>query len=239
MDMLASIRSIWIREKMNDLRAMAGKIFKREWFQYIARVDLPEFERLIQVWDTAWEDKDAADWSVCVTVGLARGAAYVLDVFRAKLETPDLLRAMKQQFARWRPQEIVIEDKSSGKAALQVLKRETGLPVVAISPEGHDKVARSRAVTPFVESGRVYFVSDAPWLQAFEDELTLFPEGENDDQVDAIVYALLRLFLGEITKMASGQVDWYGQPAGEDEPPVPARSDDEIERMLDEYQQHI
>jgi hypothetical protein len=31
-------------------------------------------------------------------------------------------------------------------------------------------------------------------LDVFEDELVLFPESENDDQVDALVYAVMRLF---------------------------------------------
>lgn len=235
LEMLASIRSIWIREKLNDLRAMAGSVFKREWFRYIRRSEWPEFERVIQIWDTAWSEDESADWSVCATLGLAQGRVYVLAIFRAKLETPELLRAMKAQYARWTPLEILIEDKSSGKAALQVLTRETGLPVVAVSPEGRDKVARARAVTPFFESGRVFFTLDAGWLQIFEDEITLFPEAANDDQVDVLVYGLLRLFLEEIKRMVSGQVDWYGQETEAVQSPA-ARTEDEIKRMLDEYQ---
>ncbi len=240
LDMLASVRSIWIREKLNDLRAMAGSVFKREWFRYVERAEWPEFERVIQVWDTAWLEEESADWSVCGTLGLAQGRVVVMDVFRTRLETPDLLRAVQMQYTRWRPREVCIEDKSSGKAALQVLTRETGLPVVAVSPGGRDKTARARAVTPFFEGGRVFFTSDAMWLPMLEDELTLFPEAENDDQVDVIVYGLLRLFLDEVKQMESGQVDWYGQQVeAMPGPGQSVRSKDEVERMLDEYQQHI
>lgn len=190
-EMLASIRSIWVREKLNDLRALAGKIFKREWFRYY---EPPlECEQIIQVWDTAWEETASADWSVCVTLGLRAGAIYVMDVFRAKLETPGLLKAMREQAKRWQPREVIIEDKASGKSALQILRRESSLPLVAISPGTKDKPARARAVTPYFESGRIFFRTGAPWLDTFEDEIVMFPEAGHDDQVDALVYGILRL----------------------------------------------
>jgi predicted phage terminase large subunit-like protein len=196
LEMLASIRSIWVREKLNDLRALAGKVFKREWFRYCDEMPL-RFDQVVQAWDTAYEEDQEADWSACVTLGLLEGRAYVLDVFRARLEFPELRRAMEEQYKRWQPRAVLVEDRASGKSARQVLTKETGLPVVAVSPGGRDKQARARAVTPYYESGRVLHRAGAPWLDAFEDELTLFPGGEHDDQLDALVYGLLRLFLGQ------------------------------------------
>jgi predicted phage terminase large subunit-like protein len=191
-EMLASVRSIWIREKLNDLRALAGRIFKSEWFRYFDEIG--DYDHIVQAWDTAWEDKEGADWSVCITAGLRGGTVDILDVFRARLETPELLEAMKAQYKRWKPEVVLIEDKASGKSALQMLKRETTLPIVAVNPGTKDKVARARPVTPYYESGRVRHRTGTPWLDVFEDELVLFPESENDDQVDALVYALMRLF---------------------------------------------
>lgn len=235
LDMLASIRSIWIREKLNDLRALAGSIFRREWFRYISREELPRrFERIVQAWDTAFEDQESADWSVCVTVGLAAGKAYVLDVFRSRLEFWALPEAVKQQCAKWTPEVVLVEKKASGRSAIQVLQRETTLPIVAVKPDGKDKSARARSITPFYESGRVVHVAGAPWLDILEDELTMFPKGAHDDQVDALVYALLRLYLEEIREMQSAQIDWYAQGSAPASEPVAARTEDEIERLLDE-----
>ena len=193
-EMLASIRSIWIREKLNDLTALAGSIFKREWFRYVDRADLPEtFEKIIQVWDTAFEESQSADWSVCATLGLSEGSAYVLEVYRAKLEFPALIAAVKREYARTHPQAVLIEKRASGQSALQVLRAETTIPIVPVDTGGKDKIARARAVTPYYEGGRVFHVADAPWLATFEDELTMFPDAANDDQVDGLVYGLLRL----------------------------------------------
>jgi predicted phage terminase large subunit-like protein len=215
-DMLASgERSIWIREKLNDLRAIAGRVFKREWFRYFEAVP-PALDDVIQIWDTAWEETESSDWSVGLTLGLLEGTVYVLDVMRARLETPDLLSAMKSLYERWRPREILIEDKSSGKSARQMLQRETGLPVVAVNPGGRDKVARARAITPYYESGRVLHRVDTPWLDTFEDELVLFPEAEHDDQVDTLFYGVSRLLIG--SDSAKEFLDWMkGQSSGENE----------------------
>jgi predicted phage terminase large subunit-like protein len=235
LDMLASIRSIWIREKLNDLRALAGSIFKRTWFSYKPREELPRvFDQIVQAWDTAFEDTDAADWSVCVTVGLAAGKANILDVFRDKLEFWALPQAIKRQYTKWRPEVVLVEKKASGRSAIQVLQKETTLPIVAVKPDGKDKAAKARSITPFYESGRVVHVAGASWLDVFEDELTMFPKGAHDDQVDALVYALLRLFLEEIQQMSSAQIDWYAQTGAQVESAAPARTEDEIERLLEE-----
>ena len=198
LEMLASIRSIWIREKLNDLRALAGSIFKREWFRYIEPGELPEtFERVIQAWDTAFEESQSADWSVCVTLGLAEGTIYVLDVYRAQLEFPDLIGAMKLEYARYRPEAVLIEKRASGHSALQVLRRETMIPLLEVDPGGRDKVARARAATVYCQGGRVVHAAGMSWLATFEDELTMFPDAAHDDQVDALVYGLLQMMAVE------------------------------------------
>lgn len=208
LDMLASsVRSIWIREKLNDLRALAGKIFRRVWFRYCDYSELPlTFERIIQIWDTAFEEDESANWSVCGTLGLAGGTTYVVDVFRERLAFPRLIPAVKEQYKKWQPERILIEDKASGKSAIQVLQVETTLPVVGVSPGGLDKQDRARMVTVYFETGRVVFVATTTWLDVFEDELVLFPEGAFDDQVDMLVYGLLELMLGERPASVEGQV---------------------------------
>lgn len=73
-------------------------------------------------------------------------------------------------------------------------------------------------ISPFVENGRVYLPAGALWLDTFLNELTLFPESDHDDQVDAFVYVILVLLLsGVVTfddiaapedKTQSTSADW-------------------------------
>ena len=79
---------------------------------------------------------------------------------------------------------ILVEDKSSGQALLQDLRRETQLPLIAINPE-KDKITRASAESATVEAGKVALPTQAPWLTDFEMELMTFPNAPHDDQVDS------------------------------------------------------
>lgn len=202
LEKLASLDlGVWIREKLNDLRALAGKVFKRDQFGWFDDETLAQirvsggFERIIQAWDTAYEESERADFSVCVTAGLWRNKVYILDVFRQRMELPQLKQAIISQYQQWRPEKVLIENRASGKSVFQVLRQESGVPVAEVDPQGKDKVSRSRSVTVFIDNARVLLRAAALWLDAFLGELTMFPGSEHDDQVDAFVYAVLELLL--------------------------------------------
>jgi predicted phage terminase large subunit-like protein len=52
---------------------------------------------------------------------------------------------------------VLIEDKASGQSLIQELKRDTRLPILSIKVDS-DKVSRAYAVTPSIETGRVFLV---------------------------------------------------------------------------------
>jgi predicted phage terminase large subunit-like protein len=68
----------------------------------------------------------------------------------------------------------------------EILAR-TRLPANAIHPD-RDKVTRARALAARYEAGKVFHLRDAPGREAFEAEAVAFPNGRNDDLVDAAVY---------------------------------------------------
>ena len=51
-------------------------------------------------------------------------------------------------------------------------------------------MARTQAVTPLIEAGKVFLPESAPWLADFLDELAAFPTGVHDDVVDSVTQAL-------------------------------------------------
>ncbi len=57
------------------------------------------------------------------------------------------------------------------------------------SPDG-DKIMRLHAQTATIENGFVWLPREAPWLAEYLRELTLFPAGRHDDQVDSTAQAL-------------------------------------------------
>lgn len=167
-----------------------GNVFKREWWQfYKVR---PVFNYIIQSWDTAFKDKSQNDYSVCTVWGITKSAYYLIDVVRHKVEFPELKRMCITAYERDKPQRVYVEDKASGQSLIQEIRRETRIPIFPVKVDS-DKVARANAVTPLIEAGRVYLPEYASWLHDYLEELSSFPVGEHDDQVDSTTQALIQM----------------------------------------------
>ena len=69
-------------------------------------------------------DGAACIYSACITLGRKGKRLFVLDVFRKRLDYPDLKRAVRELAMRFRPTNILIEDKASGTQLIQELVRE-------------------------------------------------------------------------------------------------------------------
>lgn len=162
-----------------------GEIFKREWWKYYDSVPTNITHR-VQFWDTAQKPGLTNDYSVCATWGKAHEGYYLLDLFRAKLEAPELEQAIVQQYYKHRPHAVQIEDKSSGSSMIQYLRRGTAIPVLAYDPKQKDKQLRAIEATPLIRSGRCFLPRQAPWLSDFMIEHEQFPNAAHDDQVDSV-----------------------------------------------------
>jgi predicted phage terminase large subunit-like protein len=167
-----------------------GGMVKEAWFRRYRMSECPEkFDRIVQSWDTASKPTELADYSVCTTWGLKGPNFYLLNVVRKKLSFPDLKRAVVEQDRLFNPEVILIEDKASGTQLIQDLI-EAGLSrVTRYKPEG-DKIMRLHAQTATIENGFVHLPEEAHWLADYISELTMFPAGRHDDQVDSTAQAL-------------------------------------------------
>ncbi len=109
--------------------AIGGNLIRWSWFKYYDSPPSPRIgDRLIVSWDTAMSSSELADYSACVIL-LARGQTiYVLDVTRARLEYPELKRAVLSHHERWRQlttaYSLLIEKKGAGLSLIQDLCRE-------------------------------------------------------------------------------------------------------------------
>ena len=163
-----------------------GGIIKWSWFRtYQERPPRLPGVRIVQSWDTASSAGELNDYSVCTTWHVHRNEAFLLDVFRERLEYPDLRRQIEVEAGRYGPNMVLIEHSSSGIPLIQDLKRNSRLNVLGIKPD-LDKTTRLLLSTPPIEAGRVFVPQDAPWLAEFRRELTMFPNGKHDDQADSV-----------------------------------------------------
>lgn len=164
-----------------------GRIIKREWFKFFEPHELARKKRLskIQIWDTAGKTKQENDFSVCETWIDSSDGYYLTNLFRERLEFPELKKKAIELFEKENPDQVWIEDKSSGTALIQELRRNTRIPLKEITAE-KDKLEYVNACSPLIESGRVFLPFSAMWLDDFLSECEDFPGGEFDDQVDVM-----------------------------------------------------
>jgi predicted phage terminase large subunit-like protein len=169
----------------------SGIIVQRKWLRFYSPQDKPEqFDQIIQSWDTANKDTELSNYSVCTTWGLKAQHMFLLDVFRHKLEFPDLKRALRELATLHRANIVLVEDKASGSSLIQELQFEHFSLVQAAPAIDGDKIMRLRAQTAKIEGGFVLFPQQAHWLESYLLELLTFPNSKYDDQVDSTVFAL-------------------------------------------------
>ena len=170
-----------------------GNILNRNWWRYYKQAP-DNFDEVIQSWDCNFEETDDGSYVVGQVWGKKDADKYLLDQLRARIDFTATLQAIRSLSAKWPQARLkLIEKKANGPAVIATLKRE--IPgIVPVNPQG-SKEARLYAVSPDIEAGNVYIPdpSIATWVHDYVEELSVFPNGVNDDQVDATSQALDRL----------------------------------------------
>ena len=169
---------------------LGGGMIKVRWFKSYTPESRPaKFDLIVQSWDTANKASELNDYSVCTTWGVKGKGYYLLHVFRARLEYPELKRQVRMQAAEWEANNILIEDKASGTQLCQELIREGMQHITKCESKG-EKAMRMNSVTSTIENGFVYLPERAAWLAGYLHELATFPKGKHDDQADSTSQAL-------------------------------------------------
>ena len=138
----------------------------------------------MQSWDTANKATELSDFSVCTTWGEKGKHLFLIGLFRRRLAYPELKRAVREQQALFGATEVLIEDKASGTQLIQELIFENCHGITRYEPTC-DKIMRMHAQTAMIENGFGHIPETEPWLAEYLHEMTVFPNGKHDDQVDS------------------------------------------------------
>ncbi len=192
-----------------------GGLFKPEWFKFYKKNVYEDYNsegylesktmyvydnkqvnhndlRIITTVDLATSTKESADFTVVCTIGVDKNQnIFVLDLIRKKLEAPDVLKLLEVVYEKWSPSMIGVESAGYQLALIQMLKRQTSLPITKLKAD-KDKLSRALPLSAKMESGLVYYSMDSLWYSDLEKEMLQFPAGEHDDQVDALAYGILQ-----------------------------------------------
>src|SRR5437660_3783819 len=197
---------------------LGGGLVKEAWFKRYSENERPEsFERVVQSWDTANKATELSDFSVCTTWGIRGKDLYLLNALRKRLEYPALKRTVSEHHGLFTANVVLIADKASGTQLIQELIADGCYGVARYQPM-MDKIMRLHAQTAMIENGFVYIPECAPWLAEYLHEMTVFPNGKHDDQVDSTAQ-----FLDWLKTPMSNQgiFEYYRKMAEKLKPPEP------------------
>lgn len=165
--------------------ALEGGLFKRAWFDIVQAV--PSAAQRVRYWDKAGTDA-GGDYTAGALIAMdGDGVFYVENVVRGQwsaLERERIIRQTAELDGRNVPIWVEQEPGSGGKESAQATVRAlAGWNVYAERVTG-DKLTRAQPFAAQCEARNVKVVKGG-WNAAFLDELTMFPNGRHDDQVDA------------------------------------------------------
>jgi predicted phage terminase large subunit-like protein len=172
---------------LQDPLSEAGNMIKRDWLKFVEQAPIPQpGDQIIQSWDTAFKISESSNYSACVTVLVRnQNQYYLIDVWRRKVNFPDLRAAVKTEAAKHKPSAILIEDHASGSPLIDQSKADGLSGIIGRRPTT-DKRTRMNGETSKIEAGQLILPKSAPWLDDFLAELLAFPGGKHDDQIDAL-----------------------------------------------------
>lgn len=191
-----------------------GAVFKQEWFRYWSPGWGQQAEHYARL-----GDREPVDWTrgvkyltcdpalseteeastaysvVCAwsDVKLPNGERHLilLDMFRDRVDTPELADAVIAMRKKWGAGFVWCERDGVGLAAIKALKRRQ-VPIKEISARlTGSKDGRAYGAQFRFAANEVWFPAGAEWLQDLEAELTTYPASKYKDQVDCISYGVL------------------------------------------------
>jgi predicted phage terminase large subunit-like protein len=182
-----------------------GDYFRRDWMRWYNKDQTPKHMRIYGASDYAVSD-GKGDYTVHGVIGVdPNDDIYILDLWRQQTTSDVWIETLLDLMKQYEPM-------AWGEEQGQILKslgpfidkrqRERKVYCHRVPyASTTDKSVRARSFQARLSMGKVYFPSDAPWIDDLVTEMLQFPVGKNDDQVD-----VLSLFGRMLNDMSKGMV---------------------------------
>lgn len=182
----------WSAQYQQRPSPQGGGLFRREWFGIMDAV--PAGAVAVRYWDKA--ASVSGDWTAGVLLALKDGVWYICDMRRMRGLPGDveaLVRQTAELDGRMMPVYIEQEPGSSGVDTISHYQRSV---LVGFNAHGDrvtgNKIERMGPLAAAAQAGNVKLLRGA-WNAAFLAEAEVIPNGEYDDQVDAVAGAMARI----------------------------------------------
>ena len=174
-----------------------GEYFNKSMFQWYGPQDIPDYSELnfYTAWDFAIGEKEQNDFSVGITVGVDQhDRTFVVDIQRGHWGTMELVDKVLEVYKTWRPAITGLERGHIEMTLRPFLdkrireERLTSFYIEELKPGTRDKIARARSIQGRMQQGLVFFRKHCNATAQLVAEMMRFPNGVNDDGVDAMAW---------------------------------------------------
>lgn len=184
--------------KQGDPKAVSGgTTFDTSKINYGELPGRDSFEKVITFVDTSGgKDRNKGDYFVAATIGYRNNGSELwgIDLYRDRMPAPEQQEKVIQigNNPEWRPDYVAVEMKNEGIALYQnlIVNPKVRFHVRQYEPV-NDKDWRAIPFANMVNNGRFFLPTNSngerfPFCRALVSEMSVFPNGRHDDQVDAI-----------------------------------------------------
>ena len=196
-----------------------GDYFNKGMFQWYGAQDIPDYSELnfYTAWDFAIGEKEQNDYSVGITVGVDQSdRTFVVDIQRGRWGTLELVDKVLEVYKTWRPAITGLERGHIEMTLRPFLdkrireERLTSFYIEELKPGTRDKIARARSIQGRMQQGLVFFRKHCNVTMQLVAEMMRFPNGVNDDGVDAMAWIgqMLSLLVRPREKKAPPKKSW-------------------------------
>ena len=145
--------------------------------------------------DLAISKADTASWTVFIVAGLDEaGNIWILDEYRGRWNANEIINVMFKIQDKYHPRQFGLE---KGHISLTMdaflqsrirAEKRYDFHYIELKPGKADKQLRARSIQGLMSHGRVFWPEGALWVTDCINELLRFPNGVNDDRVDAAAW---------------------------------------------------
>ncbi len=184
----------WAALYQQNPQVEEGAYFEKKNVRYY-QSNPPEHLDVYVAGDFAISKSDQANWTVFIVAGLDEaGNIYMLDEYRGRWNSEEIIDTMFKIQDRWHPRKFGLEKghiSLTMDSFLQSRIREEkryDFHYEELKPGKADKQLRARSIQGLMAHGRVLWPEGALWVTEYINELLRFPNGVNDDRVDAAAW---------------------------------------------------
>ena len=172
-----------------------GNIVQRKDIKWFNKKNVPlAFEEVCLSADLSFGGQKTSNDPSCITIWGRIGANhYLLKVVNKRMsftQTLEVLQCLCNEYPQMRKK--IVEKKANGNATIEMLNQRIG-GFIPFDPKSDSKETRLRLVSPYFESGNIFFPSEdyEPNIEEYVNQLLKFPSVGHDDFVDTISQYLL------------------------------------------------